>query len=122
MTINQYCFGLAPNRRQVIIWTNGGLVYIYAWVGLDELTHLALNSFRNHIDSFYEGKIAGFFLLKGMVTFIPEGPAIYESSLVQAMTCQMHSANDDSDTNELTYLPIQLPGEVNTYHKQDMDI
>ena len=28
---------LAPNRRQAIIWTNGGLVYwgIYAWLGLN---------------------------------------------------------------------------------------
>ena len=32
--------GLAPNRRQAIIWTNDGLVYwrIYASVGLDELS------------------------------------------------------------------------------------
>ena len=31
--------GLAPTRRQAIIWTNGGLVYwrIYASLGLNEL-------------------------------------------------------------------------------------
>ena len=32
--------GLAPIRRQAIIWTNGGLVYwhIYASLGLNELS------------------------------------------------------------------------------------
>ena len=32
--------GLAPNRRQVIIWTDDGLVYwcIYASLGLNEFT------------------------------------------------------------------------------------
>ena len=32
--------GLAPGRRQAIIWTNGGSVYwhIYAPLGLNELT------------------------------------------------------------------------------------
>ena len=37
-----------------------------------------------------------------MVTFIPEGPAIYDLSLVQAMACHMHSASDDTGINELT--------------------
>ena len=32
---------LAPNRRQAIIWTNDGLVYlrIYVSLGLNEVTH-----------------------------------------------------------------------------------
>ena len=36
--------GLVPNRRQVIIWTNAGLIhwYIYVALGEDELTHWPL--------------------------------------------------------------------------------
>ena len=40
--------GLAPRRRQAIIWINGGLVYwrMYASVGLNELMQIHLHLFR----------------------------------------------------------------------------
>ena len=62
------------------------------------------------------------FYLKIMVTFIPKEPYSYDSSLVQVMTRHVYRATDDPGVNELTDLPIQSSGEVNSYHKQDMDI
>ena len=41
------CYGLAPNKRQTIMWATDAEVYwhIYASLGQDELNHQALSSY-----------------------------------------------------------------------------
>ena len=83
-----------------------------------QFNNLTLNNGRNH--AFYGRQIA--FLSKKYGDLFPKDPYSYDSSLVQVMTRHVYRATDDPGVNELTDLPIQSSGEVNSYHKQDMDI